>query len=299
MKIGAGVPSGVPLGDGSSPAPLPTDRRIVLLAGRVRTADRVGHHDYLGGCRLLADLLEQTPGVKAFVVPDGWPQDEGVLEGARAIVLYNGGRDKQLHLASAHRVERVQRLVDDGAGVVAIHRAVRPPGEHADLVRSWLGGTHEPLASGQGHWWTHHRELPPHPITRGVPPWTIRDGWLNGIRFVDGMQGVTPLVWAGRWLRGSPRGGGRAVVSWAYEGPRARGFVFTGLDAHRAFSWLSVRRLLVNGILWSAGRTIPESGAPCAAERAPFESYLTPREPRGWGRRARKVLRRIDGGATR
>ena len=38
-----------------------TPTRIVLVAGPVKPSDRRGHHDYLGGCRLLAGLLSQTP----------------------------------------------------------------------------------------------------------------------------------------------------------------------------------------------------------------------------------------------
>ena len=273
--------------------------RIVLLAGKVRVADRVGHHDYLGGCRLLADLLEQTSGVRAVVVRDGWPDDESLLEGARAIVLYNAGGDKQAHLASPERIERIQRLIDDGAGMVVIHRAVHPPRELAEKATAWLGGAHVSGRSGRGHWWTRHWRLPPHPVTRGVEPWTIRDGWLNGIQFAPGMRGVTPLVWAGRWRRGSDQGGERDVVAWSYEGVGARAFAFTGLDAHSAWSKHGVRQLVVNGILWAAGLPIPESGASCVTTAREIESHLTPREPRRWGRRMQKVLRRAHGEGMR
>jgi hypothetical protein len=254
--------------------------RIVLVAGSVRIEDRPGHHDYLGSCRLLADLLEQTPGVSAVVVRDGWPDEEAVFEGARSIVLYNAGGRKQAHLPSAQRIACVQRHLDEGTGMVAIHRAAHFPPELAERALSWLGGAHLPQLSGRGHWWTRHGALPPHEVTRGVPPWRIRDGWLNGIRFVDGMRGVTPLVWAGRWHRGSPRGGARDVVAWTYESPAGwRAFTFTGLDAHSAWAVTGVRQLLVNGILWSARLPVPETGAPCALVADAIERTATPRRP--------------------
>lgn len=263
--------------------------RIVLVAGKVRHADRVGHHDYLAGCRLLADLLEQTPDVRAVVVRDGWPDDEAVFEGARSLVFYNAGGRKQAHLASPERIERIQRRIDDGAGMVVIHRAAHYPPELAERARAWVGGAHLPASSGRGHWRTWHRELPPHPVTRGVRPWKIRDGWLNGIHFADGMRSVTPLVWAGRRHRGSDRGGARDVVGWAYVAPGGRrGFAFTGLDAHRAWAVPGVRQLVVNGILWSAGLAVPDGGAPCALGANDLDGYLTPRAPRP---RARRVLR--------
>lgn len=269
----------------------PGSTRIVLVAGEVRSVDRVGHHDYLGGCRLLADLLEQTPGVSAVVVRDGWPEDEAVLEGARSLVFYNAGGRSQAQLASPQRIERIQQQLDEGAGIVVIHRAVSYPPELASRGQSWLGGVHLRALSGRGHWWTFHRRLPEHPVTRGVPPWRIRDGWLNGIQFADGMRGVTPLVWAGRWRRGSQRGGAGDVVSWSYEAPGGRrAFAFTGLDAHRAWSVPGVRQLTVNGILWSAGLEVPASGAPCALESNALASYLTPRTPASRTRKLLKVL---------
>ena len=42
--------------------------KIVLVAGQVKEVDKVGHHDYLGGCRLMQVLLKQTPGVEAVLV---------------------------------------------------------------------------------------------------------------------------------------------------------------------------------------------------------------------------------------
>ena len=42
--------------------------KIVLVAGTVKEVDRPGHHDYLGGCRLMQALLGQTEGVEAALV---------------------------------------------------------------------------------------------------------------------------------------------------------------------------------------------------------------------------------------
>ena len=37
-------------------------------------------------------------------------------------------------------------------------------------------------------------EFPEHPITRGVEPFEINDEWYYHMRFVDGMDGVTPIL---------------------------------------------------------------------------------------------------------
>jgi hypothetical protein len=269
------------------------ETRILLVAGRVKPRDRVGHHDYLGGCALLADLLAQTPGVVASVVRDGWPADPATLDGVRALVWYMGGGGKQSFLQDPARTARIQRQVERGAGIAMIHQAVRFPPDFAAQGRAWIGGAHVPGRGGRGHWRTRHREFPEHPITRGVRPWTIRDGWMNGVEFVEGMRGVTPLVWSSRRHGGDPAGGEPGVVAWAYERPGGgRGFAFTGLDAHSAWSRPGVRQLLVNGILWSAGLPVPAAGAPCAIEDSALSGYLTPREP--WRRHAlAKLLRRF------
>jgi Trehalose utilisation len=272
---------------------------IVLLAGPVKVPDRIGHHDYLAGCTVLAALLEQTPGLQAVVVRDGWPDDESILDAARSLVVYGGGGRKLPLLGSAQRIERVQGLIDRGVGVVMIHQAVSCMPEFSRRMASWLGGAHVAGESARGHWRTRHQQFPAHPVTRGVEAWDITDGWLNAIQFVDRMRGVTPLVWSGRAARGASAGGAADVVGWTYDRPDGgRSFCFTGLDAHSAWSAAGVRQLLVNATLWSAGLTVPEAGAPCAIDPAGLHRYLTPRGSRlAWaGRLLQRGLRRLAPG---
>jgi hypothetical protein len=264
---------------------------IALLPGAAKPNDRIGHHDYLGGCSLLAELLAQTPSVRAELWSGGWPPDQGVLEDARALVFYTGGR-KQPFLGSSQRLELMQKLVDRGIGLTMIHQAVRYPRSFAATARSWLGGVHVVGEADRGHWRTRHRDFPEHPATRGVRAWRIRDGWLREIQFVEDARGVTPLVWSSSEHRGSPRGGWPDVVAWAYERPGGgRSFCYTGIDAHSAWSVAGVRQLLVNGILWSAGMRVPESGAPCALDRRSLERHLSPRDPRPNANRVLAALR--------
>jgi hypothetical protein len=229
-------------------------------------------------------------------VREGWPSEDAVLDEARAIVFYTGGLAKHAFLTSAHRIGRLQHLVDRGAGIVMIHQAVMYPRDFARQATAWIGGAHVPGKSARGHWRTHHREFPVHPVTRGVRPWKIRDGWLNGIQFAEGMRGITPLVWSSSKYGGSSEGGAADVVSWTYDRPDGgRSFCFTGLDAHSAWSVPGVRQLVVNGIVWSAGLSVPVDGAPCAADEDLLRRSLTPRAPmRTWAsRRLWNRLRRL------
>jgi hypothetical protein len=275
-----------------------TSVKIVLVAGKVKVPDRIGHHDYLAGCALLASLLEQTPGVSAIRVHDGWPSDEDVFDGARAVVFYTGGGRKHAFVESPQRLARMQGLVDRGVGLVMIHQAVRFPPELAGVAASWIGGAHVLGKAGRGHWPTHHQQFPDHPATRGVQPWKIKDGWMNEIQFTETMSGVTPLIWASEEHAGSSEGGRADVVSWTFERPGGgRSFCFSGLDSHSAWAVPGLRQLIVNGALWSAGLTIPPAGAPCAVSEAALRQDLTPRGSKAaliFGG-ARRLMRSLTG----
>lgn len=237
----------------------------------------MGHHDYLGGCRMMQALLQQTPGVEAVLVEKEWPADESVFDGAAAVVFYTDGGGKQAYLATPEHVALVQNLADGKTGLVNLHQAVEFTPEFAKQSADWSGGVYNALSS-RGHWDSVHDKFPEHPITRGVTPWKINDGWLNHFKFPAGMKGITPLVWSGKEALGSPDGGDKDIVSWTFDrSSGGRSFNFSGLDAHPAWELDGMRQLVTNGILWSAGVEIPAGGAKCDADKALVDSFLTPR----------------------
>lgn len=253
-------------------------KRIVLVAGETAKRDVLGHHDYLAGCKCLDVLLKQTDGVDTVNVQDGWPEDAHVFDGAKSIVFYTDGGGKQAFLKSPERVAVMQSLADAGTGFVMIHQAVDFPNQFAKQGEAWLGGVYLKDKSGRGHWPSKHIEFPDHPITRGVTPWEIKDGWLNELKFVDQMKGITPLVWSGKAYEESRAGINADIVSWAYQRPDGgRSFGFTGLDAHSAWELPGMRQLVVNGVLWSAGVEIPAKGAACQIEKPALQAMHTPR----------------------
>lgn len=252
---------------------------IVLVAGEVTKKDKLGHHDYLGGCKCLETLLRQTAGTEVRLVPDAWPETDELLDQARAVLFYCDGGGKQPFLASPDRIAQMERLSQSATGLIFVHQAVDFPAEHAERAKLWLGGIYVPGKSGRGHWPSSHVDFPDHPTTRGVMPWKVKDGWLNELVFVDDMQGITPLVWSGKKYQGSRSGLNADIVGWAYQRPSGgRTFCFTGLDAHDAWSLDGMRQLMVNGILWSAGAEIPEGGAACAIDQEQLAALQTPRE---------------------
>lgn len=280
-----GLPSIVLAQDATS------NRKIVLIAGETAKIDKMGHHDYLAGCRCLEILLKQTPGIEIVQVTEGWPVEEGLLDDADSIVFYTDGGGKQAFLATKQRVAKMQALVDSGTGLVMLHQAVDYPDQFAEQAKTWLGGVYLKDRSGRGHWDSKHVDFPNHPIARGVRPWEINDGWLNALVFVDEMKGLTPLVWSGKEYAGSRAGLDGDIVGWAFERQRTpspdaanrqagRSFSFTGLDAHAAWSLPGMRQLVVNGVLWTAGVEIPSQGAPCVIEEEQLVALQTPRQPK-------------------
>lgn len=249
--------------------------KIVLVAGQVKEVDKPGHHDYLGGCRLMQALLEQAADVDPVLVEKDWPADESIFEGAKAIVFYTDGAGKQAYLANPDRIAKIDSLVQKGVGIVSLHQAVEYSPAFAKQSLAWIGAAYTPL-SGRGHWDSVHDTFPEHPVTRGVTAWRINDGWLHRFQFVE--KGVTPLVWSAKESSGSPDGGTPSVVAWTYDRPDGgRSFSFSGLDAHGAWEREGMRRLVINGILWSGGVEVPAAGAACEADQALIDSFVTPR----------------------
>lgn len=256
-------------------------KKIVLIAGETALVDVVGHHDYLAGCACLDALLRLTNNIEPIQVKSGWPDDEDVFINAKAVVFYTDGGGLQAFLNSPQRIAKLQSLADQSVGIVMIHQAVDFPEANAELAKGWLGGVYVKGSSARGHWDSNHVDFPNHPITRGVTPWKINDGWLNAIQFVDGMKGITPLVWSGKKYAGTRAGLDGDIVAWAFERPKGgRSFAFTGLDAHSAWSLPGMRQLVLNGVLWSAGYEIPTDGADGSIDEARLESLLTPRSPK-------------------
>src|SRR5213075_1473241 len=106
------------------------------------------------------------------------------------------------------------------------------------------------------------------------------DGWLYRLRFIPEMKGVTPLLRTVSPKATAPATGNEAIVAWVYERPAGgRSFAFSGAHLHRSFAEEGYRRLLVNGILWTAGVDVPASGAPVKLDPADLNKYLEKRPP--------------------
>lgn len=222
------------------------DTPILLLGNKASLKD--GQHDYPSGVELLAQELAKTAGVRTAVVKDGWPADPTAFDGVRCVVFYQDGGGKQ-PTAQAGRLATLEALAAKGVGIVHLHQMVDYPPALADRVRPLLGGVWIKGKGARGHWDGAFETFPEHPVTRGVAPFTVNDGYLYKVSFADG---TTPL------LRTAPPkatlAGNEDVVAWAYERPSGgRSFVFTGAHEHKLWAVDGLRRFTLNGILWAAG----------------------------------------------
>ncbi|HEY1170648.1 MAG TPA: ThuA domain-containing protein [Verrucomicrobiae bacterium] len=251
--------------------------KIVLLAGT--PSNKSGQHEYFAGCALMMDLLKQTKGVHVVMARDGWPKNEAIFKNAKAVVYFGDGGGKQPFLEPA-KWKIIEDLMKEKAGLVLMHQGVDFPMGPEKNIMGWLGGIFLKDIGCRGHWDMDFPEIGKHAVLGGVKPFKLAgDGWLYNMHFAD--KGVTPLLSGAvpdksRSSADAKKYNGRAeVMAWAYERPEGgRGFAFTGADLHKNWAEESQRKLVVNGILWSAGLKIPQEGAPVAFDSANLQRNL-------------------------
>ena len=249
-------------------------KKVVLVAGPA--SHGYGSHEHNAGCLLLAKLLnESMPNMYATVYTNGWPKDPTAFDNADAIVFFCDGGGG--HVAMPH-LEEIDRLGKQGAGIACLHYAVElPKGEPGNYLLDWTGGYYETFWSVNPIWKAEFKELPDHPITRGVKPFAIDDEWYYHMRFVEDMKNVSPILTAvppdsTRKGKDDPHGGNPTVrarmgmpehVAWAYERPGGgRGFGFTGGHWHWSWAHNDFRKLVLNGLVWVSGAEVPPNGVP-------------------------------------
>jgi len=248
--------------------------KIVFIAGS--NFYKPGEHEYIAGCALLMDLVKQTPGVFPVLALD-WPKNPDTFKNAKAVVFFFDGGDKHPVLKGQRLVDTM-KLAEDGVGLVMLHQGVDIDKDFGDRMQGWMGAAWEKGYSQRAHWVTEYKDFPTHPITRGVKPFKIDDGYLYKLRFTPKMKGVTPLLRTVNPKSKAAKLDDDATVAWAFEREGGgRSFAFTGGHLHSSFAEEGYRRFLTNGILWSAKLDIPAAGAPVALAADEVGKYLAKR----------------------
>jgi len=255
-------------------------KKIVFIAGKASHGP--GEHEHRAGCMLLADHLNRSGlPVEAVVVTNGWPEDESVFENAAAVVMYADGGPH--HPAMPH-LGTLRKMANAGVGIGCIHYGVEiPNGDPGNAFLDLIGGYFATDWSVNPHWDANFKDLPVHPITRGIGDFQIRDEWYYHMRFRQGMEGVTPILSdlppeQTLKRRDGPHSNNPHVraavlerkesqhVMWAFERPATlgggRGFGFTGGHFHRNWQHDDHRGVVLNAIAWIANLDVPEKGVP-------------------------------------
>jgi type 1 glutamine amidotransferase len=252
-------------------------KKIIFIAGACSHGP--GEHEHHAGCLLLAkELNNGLPDEVSATVFQGWPADTTQLNDASAIVLYMDGGGG--HLALKHR-DHLKILMQRGVGLTCLHYAVEvPANKGGPEFTDWLGGYFETYWSVNPHWTANFQSIPITPVTRGVRPFEINDEWYFHMRFRQDMKGVTSVLHAippVSTLQGpdGPRSGNEFIrkevgkpqtVAWITERENGgRSFGFTGGHFHKNWANENVRKLVLNGIAWTAHVPIPVDGFPTGA----------------------------------
>lgn len=271
--------------------PLEHAKKVVFLGGK--QSHGYGKHEFNAGSKLLADALALgVEGVQVSVYVNGWPKDPTWLDNIDCLVV---GADGQGRHPLLQGLDAMQTAIDRGMGLVCWHYAVEATPDSYDQFRSWLGGGFEVNYSVNPHFDVSFDEYPEHPITRGLPPFAANDEWYYHMRFVPGMEGVTPIlsVLPPRESLSRPDGHHsnnpyvrEAVlekkepqhIAWAYERPNGgRSFGFTGGHNHSNWGIDGFRNVVLNAVTWTAGLEVPSLGVPSSTpSEADLDANIDP-----------------------
>jgi type 1 glutamine amidotransferase len=271
---------------------LAADKSIVLIAGTPSHAP--GDHEFRAGSILLADCLNQIPGVHATVVSNGWPADVSVLKSADAVLLYADGG--QGHPAiKPDRLKLLNELSAKGVGIGAAHYGVEvPAGDPGFAMLDWTGGYFEMFWSVNPTWTATFNSFPDHPVTRGVKPFSVHDEWYYHMRFSPDRKGVTPILAVvppastlsgpngphsgNPFVRADVAKGEPQPLMWTFDRPNGgRGFGFTGGHYHKNWEEPNFRKIVLNALLWIAKVEIPAEGVESKVTPAQLQGNLDPK----------------------
>lgn len=244
-----------------------------------------GTHEVAAGARLIQYCLQNAtnlPSVPTTVV-DRWPAAPGMLDRVGCVVFLGDQFPPHQMPDSETTMAQLQQLMDRGGSIVCIHFAtglrephIRAGGDHPLL--HWMGGY---FSSRSEHHQSVARLFPAahiqpsglqHPVNRGWQAFTVHDEpYIENYFGPPGMaQRVGLLEFAVSPL--PPEQPKRQVVAWGLQRPDGgRGFGVVMPHFYRNWADDNLRTLILNGIVWSAGREVPAAGV--QVDLPPLETF--------------------------
>jgi type 1 glutamine amidotransferase len=285
--------------------PTPAPKRIVLIAGKPSHPPRM--HEFNAGVQLLSGcLLESGLPIAVDISLNGWPKDESMLDRADAIVFYmDGGGGHEAVQESGRRLKKIDELANKGVGIGCMHYAVEiVPDQAGKEFKKWIGGHYEHMFSCNPIWSPEFGQLPDHPITRGVQPFSVKDEWYFNMRFIDDLPGgsasqrpnckFVPILVAspsdavrngpyvyppGPYAHIQANQGRAEAMLWTVErSDTGRGFGFTGGHFHDNWGNDSFRKLILNACLWIAKVEVPAQGVQSGVSQEQLNANLDPKK---------------------
>lgn len=258
-------------------------KRILFLAGQ--DSHGWGQHKHLAGSQLLSEAIAETDGIEAVLTRE-WP-DAATLERASAMVIYADG----WHAHPANdKLDELEAFMNAGKGLVALHWATGIQADDPDSKsqgddprrakwRALMGADFEAYHAISNFWTAEYDGKSAHEVMRGVKPTRLYDECYFHLRECSHDHGHIERIWTVQPpaqtvepglspYRGNDTARASVVerqepqyVAWAF--PRQQGgraFGFTGGHFHWTWANDEVRKMVLNGILWSAGGNVPDGG---------------------------------------
>jgi type 1 glutamine amidotransferase len=267
--------------------------RIAVIVGPSKHP--VGTHEAAAGGRLMQWALEHmanVKGVKADLYSD-WPQAESAWEGVKAVVFIGDGFPPEKFPGRESNLAAVAALAKRGVGIVCVHyatglnaEAVPPDGSHPLL--GWTGGyfavknQHHQSVAKVFQNVTFSPAAASHPVSKGWREFTIdEEPYYNNYFGPDNNKPANNVtIFATAML--PPEAPRREAVAWGIQRPDGgRGFAVVMPHFFRNWANEDLRRLILNGIVWSARLSVPPGGVSTPTpELAKFEPESVEPKPR-------------------
>ena len=285
--------------------------KIVIIAGKPSHPARM--HEFNAGVQLISKSLRDFKDLDVHMCLSdrerkhgGWPKDESVFEGAKAIVFYmDGGGGHEVVKEDGRRLKLVDQWAKQGVGLGFMHYGVEVVSEQAgEEFKRWIGGHYENMFSCNPIWEPMFTTLPDHPITNGVKPFKAKDEWYFNMRFHAGLNAEVkyaetddlkfwpilvarptdavrdgPYVWPKGPYKHIQATKGRAeAMMWAVERKDGgRGFGFTGGHFHDNWGNDDYRKTVLNALAWIAKVDVPKNGIESIVTKEDLDANLDPK----------------------
>lgn len=229
----------------------------VLLIGQGPDGHPPTTHEYRAGTQVLAKLLAKQAAVQPIVVSadDDWTDGPMLLDGADAVVLFVSQGAKWIQ-SQPQRLEAFRALAKRSGGLSVLHWGMGTK-DAVDVPAfvELFGGCH---GGSDRRYKVLEARLEPtsaaHPILRGIEPLRVKEEFYYQLKWPKPAEKHSKLLQVSIDGEAWP-------VAWCWERPTGgRSFGFSGLHFHANWKHESYRRVVLQAVLWTLGRAIPDHG---------------------------------------